>query len=203
MTNIIIANTKFNKLTFIEFVEKRTADKHLQATFLCECGEEKVLSVSRVKNGYVKSCGCLRRIVSKEKATTHGERHHPLYSVHNSMMNRCYNENNKDYPLYGSRGITVCKRWHNIKNFIKDMKNRASGTSIDRVDNEGNYCLSNCRWATSGEQARNKRCSVIYDGENAVDASIRLGGCTNLIATRKLRGWSLEKSFNTLVTKTR
>ena len=74
-----------------------------------------------------------------------------------SMKQRCSNKNDPEYKNYGGRGITVCERWMQFENFYADMGPRPLGTSIDRIDNDGNYELANCRWATPKEQGRKRR----------------------------------------------
>lgn len=136
---------------------------------------------------------------------THGMSCEKIYSLWKSMRQRCFNINSPSYHNYGGRGITICKRWQGDKgfqNFLTDMGKRPDGTSIDRIDNNKNYSPRNCKWATNLEQCRNQRKNIIYKGECATDASLRLGGNRNLISNRMtLRNWSKEKAFTTPIKK--
>lgn len=82
---------------------------------------------------------------------------HPLYSTWGNMWQRCFNKQHKNYPQYGGRGITVCQRWLTFANFVLDMGNKPAGFTLDRIDNNGNYEPSNCRWASVSTQQYNKR----------------------------------------------
>lgn len=93
----------------------------------------------------------------------HGLWDHPLYKTWSNMMRRCYNQTDSAYKNYGARGIGVCDRWHDVKNFVVDMGARPPGYSIDRIDNDKGYSLENCRWANASVQVRNRRFSKMTD----------------------------------------
>lgn len=119
----------------------------------CACGNTTKVTYSNLKSGSVVSCGCF----SKERLTKHGGAKHPLYQTWNGMMQRCHNPGDKNYAGYGGRGIEVCDRWKDFRNFSADMSPKPKGTSIDRIDNDKGYFLENCRWADNQTQASNKR----------------------------------------------
>jgi len=110
----------------------------------------------------------MREVISdqrKSEAThgnTRGGKETRTYRSWRSMMKRCYNKNTKDFSNYGGRGITVCERWRNsFESFLSDMGERPESKTLDRIDVNGNYEPSNCRWATHVEQSYNKRISKL------------------------------------------
>ena len=120
--------------------------------YKCFCGKEFKVATSDIKSGNTKSCGCINE--------RHGLVNHRLYNTWAQMIQRCTNENNQAYKRYGGRGITVFDEWRdNFTNFYNwAIKNGyKENLSIDRIDNYNGYNPSNCRWATTTTQARNKR----------------------------------------------
>lgn len=126
--------------------------------FECSCGKHFEASISKVKSKHTKSCGCFNIAQIKERFTKHGLTNSKLFSVWSDVLRRCFNKNRQDFQRYGGRGITVCDEWKNdfLAFYNWSMANGyKNGLSIDRINNDGNYEPSNCRWATLNVQARN------------------------------------------------
>lgn len=126
----------------------------------CDCGEIRVLETGNIRSGNSRSCGCLNLELVTERGRNnkkHGYRNKPIYHIWVSMRQRCQNPNAQAWRNYGGRGITVCKRWQKFENFFADMGDQPKGLDLDRINNDGNYEPSNCRWATRSQNIKNSR----------------------------------------------
>jgi hypothetical protein len=150
---------KFNKLTIIS---ARREKGRIYVKAKCECGNIKEFNYNALKNGHTKSCGCINK-------TANGKSSETLYHTWKHIMERCYRKNDPRYTDWGGRGIEVCDEWKDYLSFKKWALNNGyqDNLSIDRIDNDKNYCPENCRWVTMKEQNRNKRntIKVIFHGK--------------------------------------
>jgi len=160
----------------------------------CDCGEEKVIHGTALRQGTTTSCGCVAPSLISSAQTTHGMTKTRTYISWKAMRNRCNCETSPDYELYGKRGIKVCARWDSFENFVADMGERPKGMTLDRICNDGPYSKENCRWATSAVQSRNKRTSVFveFDGKQMTLSEFgeRIG-----MDRRNVRYWIITKGY--------
>lgn len=151
----------YERLTVIEHIGP-SKNGSVRWLCQCECGNTKIVRGDSLANGNTKSCGCLQKDIARETHTTHGhirtDKRSREYLTWSGMKARCTNPKASNYKHYGERGITICETWLNsFKQFLEDMGERPENTSIDRIDNDGNYEPDNCRWATAAEQRSNQR----------------------------------------------
>jgi hypothetical protein len=197
----------FSRLTLIKEMPQHTkpsgqSTRRWEAQ--CVCGNIKEYAQGNLVNGHTKSCGCLQ-IDACTKWETKGTKYKlDLRNRWLNMKGRCENPSNKKYPLYGGRGIKVCKRWQDFTNFYHDMVDSyAPGLSIDRKDGNKGYTPENCRWADAVTQNRNRKTSVLVHGK-CITVICRERG-VNYDTLRKLRkqnpNKSIEELFDSLLPK--
>lgn len=192
----------YDRLTVKYRVEDRTPGRPLWHCE-CSCGNTAIISSNALSIG-TRSCGCVQLEYARNRSRTHGMAFTPVYASWNGMRDRCLNPNNQDYHHYGGRGIAVCERWKDsFENFYADMGDKPSiKHSLDRINNDGNYEPSNCRWATQQEQVRNRRPSikplvtltVAGVTKTKVDWAEGLGISVSALNGRLRKGWSLQNA---------
>ena len=227
---IDLSGRRFGRLIAIERVGRKIAPNGTRQTMWrckCDCGNETTVKYIALTSGNTCSCGCWeqenresmikiaqtnnRKSVSKDFIGALET--HPLYKTWKSMLMRCNNPNVRGYKHYGGRGIKVCDRWSGdlgFENFVNDMGERPDGTTLDRVDVNGHYEPSNCRWATAEQQMNNRtdNSCITLNGESItctqlckkygfyytyVAHQLRQGIDINVIITRQLRDKSIRQ----------
>ncbi|MEO0685015.1 MAG: AP2 domain-containing protein [Cyanobacteria bacterium J06649_11] len=157
-----VVDSTGQKFGYLTVVKRVGSDKNGVVTWecKCQCGNFKVVRGHDLRRGKTTSCGCIRKDRNGLSSSKHPD--YNLYRIWYGMVDRCHNPKNCNYSRYGKKGISVCLRWRNsFDNFKRDMGERPTEFhSIDRMDNAGNYCLKNCRWATRSQQAINRGLSI-------------------------------------------
>lgn len=195
-----LTGKKFGRLTVLNRAENY---KEQQARWkcLCDCGNEVTVGAAALKKGATKSCGCYKKEMAKVHSRTHGMSKSRLWRIWNNMHIRCEYPSSSQYSYYGGRGISVCQAWIRFEEFMEwALSNGYSDSlTIDRINVNGNYEPSNCRWATVAEQQRNKNSNhfVEFNGETKTlsEWSRVYGIDARLIGRRLKDGWEINKAL--------
>lgn len=199
---------KIGRLTVIEHTGFTEPNKHGRRYALwyckCDCGNYCEVSSANLGKG-TNSCGCLAKehLAEMTKGNiTHGMTGTHLYRCYHQMLNRCYKPKNDHYHMYGGRGIAVCEEWRNDFKAFRDWAFRngyQEGLSLDRIDVNGNYKPSNCRWIAMKDQCHNKRQSRLYAFNGKVQDIAQWAKEYGLkyatLAGRLNRGWDIETAL--------
>lgn len=203
-----ITGQTFFKLVVVSF-DRLDSQRRSFWNCRCDCGGTISARSDSLAAGTTVSCGCENRRRVSEATRKHGQAwpaRTPEYSIWCAMLQRCRNPKCKAFPDYGGRGIHVCERWSTFANFIADVGTRPSKAhSIDRINNDGSYEPGNVRWATTSQQAANKRKQkpprtaklLNFNGESLTIAgwAMRSGVTPECLRSRLHLGWSLERAL--------
>jgi len=204
---IDITGKKFGRILVLSL---NKTGKRTKWNCICDCGNPCIKESYSLKNGLTTSCGCYRKELTTKRKTTHGLSKHPLFLVLQKMKDRCNNSKVVSYKNYGGRGITVCESWsNNVESFINwaVLNGYEPGLEIDRIDNNGNYEPSNCRFVTTKINSNNKRNNVKIKYNGKLMGLDELEKISNNIShdriLRRYRDykWSIEKAISEPVRK--
>jgi hypothetical protein len=183
---IDLTGMKFGRWQVIKTVlSTNKRDNHVKWQCICDCGTKRIVYGHALRGGWSQSCGCLQKEQLSKRSLTHGLASHPLYDVWSNMVRRCHNEEHPFYKNYGNRGISVCKEWRNTpKHFVEWAMHNGwcADLEIDRINNNGDYKPSNCRFVTIRQNASNRRNNSKYGVGvtkvgNKFRAKARINGC--------------------------
>jgi hypothetical protein len=198
-----ITGKTFGKMTVVAFAYVLPK---LGAYWLCrcECGNEKVARGPALRKGSIVSCGCHKARLFKDRSTTHGLSHLPVFRRWCGMIQRCSDPNHIGYHNYGAKGIAVCDRWLSFENFYADMGEPATKIhSIERRNGSLGYSPENCYWATQSQQARNtsQNHNITFRGKTQclIAWAEEVGITRGALTSRLNRGWSVERALSTPV----
>ena len=208
MRRVISAGDRFGRLVAVSLAGYKKWGYHAWLC-RCDCGATPVVDSGSLRTGNTKSCGCIVREMSGAKSPrfkhggTCGRIPTPEYAIWQGMVKRCTVPSCNHFDRYGGRGISVCDRWRDFRLFLEDMGDRPSTShSIERINNDGNYCPENCKWATRDEQSNNRSNStkITYNGKTLTSTQWQK---ETGIPHRQIRcrifelGWTAERALTT------
>lgn len=200
-----LTSEKFGRLLVLGRAKNKTykcGASVVQYICECDCGNKVIVSANGLRSGHTKSCGCLRREMGKESLFKHGHGNERIYRIWVHMRERCEKPNVREYKHYGERGIVVCDEWkNNFESFYEWAITHGyeECLTIDRIDTNGNYEPSNCRWVTMKVQTNNRRNNhlITYNGQSktVTQWAEEKGINPSTVFTRLSRGWSIERAL--------
>ena len=170
---------------------------------VCDCGTKRSVCGLSLRKGQSKSCGCYMKEQTGKATKTHGDSTTRLYKIWSTMLSRCETKSQTVYKHYGGRGVKVCPEWHNYLAFKKwaNENNYSDVFTLDRIDVNGDYEPSNCRWVTMKKQANNRRTNRIIVCNDISHTLAEWSEITNInpetIGYRLNRGWDTHKALFT------
>jgi hypothetical protein len=173
-----LREARFGRLCVVAFIESRKSGTRRSEKYwlcICDCGNKKEIAQQLLISGRCKSCGCFHKENLSQRTRKHGASGSKLYAVWKTMRQRCNNPNNPRYKYYGGRGIKICSRWNDFSAFNADMGDPPPAGTLDRQNNDGDYCPENCRWIEQVQQVRNRRCyrkRFEWEGESVTYAML-------------------------------
>lgn len=204
-SKIDLTGKRFGKLIVVYETTNRSGSGSLLWLCKCDCGGTKEIISASLRSGATTSCGCYGNEVLSKYRTKHGQCHRsgrvPEYQIWDAMIQRCTNPKQSQYHDYGGRGIKVCDKWMKFESFLEDMGYRPSKQyTLDRVDNDGDYELANCKWRTRHKQSRNRRSNVWieYAGKKMIleDWTNELGTSSSQIRKSMRRGKTFDQIYS-------
>jgi hypothetical protein len=200
-TLIDLTGLRFGRLVVVSRAEN-IRPKVARWLCICDCGGHATANGLCLKFGYTKSCGCLINDVLKDRNTKHGRSKSDTHRIWCGIKTRCNNPNADSYKGYGGRGIKICDKWaDSFEAFLVDMGERPSKQhSIERIDVNGNYEPSNCKWILNKDQTSNMRSNVFvtHDGKTLTMAQWeRETGIKAYVITDRIRnlGWDVARAL--------
>lgn len=199
-----LTGLEFGKLTVVSLTEERQGGSPIWLCN-CSCGVKDVkVSTRKLNSGHTKSCGCLKSEKLTLSNTKHGQSRSRIYNIYIGMKSRCENKLDKNYDQYGGRGIIVCDEWVDFNNFHKwsVLNGYTDEMSLDRINNNGNYDPSNCRWVSMKLQANNRSNNILL---NICGETLTLTECCEKYGLsyykyqkRRWKGHNIEQEINDL-----
>lgn len=198
-----LLNQKFGQLTVVQKL-KMNNHREMEWLCVCDCGREHISTSNRLTRGQTTCCKeCMKNKISISN-TKHSCKPEALWCCYQNMKTRCYNKKYSLYHRYGGRGISVCEEWYNSFVSFRDWAFNSGweeGLSLDRIDNNGNYCPENCKWSTVQEQSNNRHTNRILTANGVSDTMANWSRKLNIpyyvIQYRLEKGWDDAKTLTT------